>query len=645
MSKPLPAQPSLRQLQIQAKELARELKQSQPEALARLKRHHPHYLKLAEGAVPEGGFHLHDAQLVIAREHGFESWPKLRAHLDRVTLRRLVEAVEQGDVLKVRALLRQNPKLVNVDMAENDEHRVLHYAVLRRDEPMVRALMQAGADPHKGIYPHREATTALVLAKERVFSEIVTAIEEEEQFRREDMSCPNATVSPAQDRLYEKIRQGEHAAALAMLEAEPSLAKACDRDGATVLHLACEEGALPVIDWLLERHANPRKENLKGWAPLDAAVLRVGWKERARCALCPEVARRLLRHGAEMTPLVAAALGDLEALRELDRRDPKDLRETHFKHRGGPLSVAVTFGKPQALKLLLDLGLDANERHRLPDLEEEVISQGGPLLLAATFGEYEMARLLLERGADPSAQVYATGSPVGRAYGAQNVRMIQLMADYGGHPGAFQIGAQRDIEAARKLLKRDSSEKSIEDLVFGAAFGGCPEIVEMCLGKLPWSADDLRWHWLLCRPLSLGNHAPHSEHPELFDRSTYPECLRLMLRHGVDVNIRGRKGETLLHSIIAAGRMWNQEVMTEAERLQFARIALDASPDLTIRDQLLKSTPLGWACRWGREELVRLILAHGARAEEPDAEPWATPLTWSIKMQFPAITALLRQSS
>jgi len=259
MSQPLPARPSLRQLQIQAKELAREFKQSHPEALTRLRRHHPLYLKLAEGAIPEGGFHLHDAQLVIALEYGFESWPKLRAHLDRVTLRRLVEAVEQGDVAQARALLRQRPELVKMDMAENDEHRVLHYAVLRRDEPMVRALMQAGADAHKGIYPHRDATTAYVLAKEREFSEIVAAVEEEEQFRRETMSCPNATVSPAQDQLYDRIRKGEYATALGMLDADPSLAKACDRDGATPLHVACEEGALPVVDWLLAHYVNPRR--------------------------------------------------------------------------------------------------------------------------------------------------------------------------------------------------------------------------------------------------------------------------------------------------------------------------------------------------------------------------------------------------
>ena len=43
MTKSLPAQPSLRQLQIQAKELAKALNRSQPAALERIRKHHPGY--------------------------------------------------------------------------------------------------------------------------------------------------------------------------------------------------------------------------------------------------------------------------------------------------------------------------------------------------------------------------------------------------------------------------------------------------------------------------------------------------------------------------------------------------------------------------------------------------------------------------
>jgi hypothetical protein len=52
---------------------------------------------------------------------------------------------------------------------------------------------------------------------------------------------------------------------------------------------------------------------------------------------------------------------------------------------------------------------------------------------------------------------------------------------------------------------------------------------------------------------------------------------------------------------------------------------LDAGASTGIRDHLLKSTPLGWACRWGRIEIAKLLLERDADAVEPGAEPWASP--------------------
>ena len=69
---------------------------------------------------------------------------------------------------------------------------------------------------------------------------------------------------------------------------------------------------------------------------------------------------------------------------------------------------------------------------------------------------------------------------------------------------------------------------------------------------------------------------------------------------------------------------------------------LDSGASLTIRDPLLKSTPLGWACRWGRVELVKLLLERGADPVEPLAEPWATPRAWAEKMEHTAVLAALR---
>ena len=69
--------------------------------------------------------------------------------------------------------------------------------------------------------------------------------------------------------------------------------------------------------------------------------------------------------------------------------------------------------------------------------------------------------------------------------------------------------------------------------------------------------------------------------------------------------------------------------MTHQEQCAFARILLDAAASLDVRDELLRSTPLGWACRWGGRELVELLIERGADVVEAEAEPWATPLAWA----------------
>jgi hypothetical protein len=72
-------------------------------------------------------------------------------------------------------------------------------------------------------------------------------------------------------------------------------------------------------------------------------------------------------------------------------------------------------------------------------------------------------------------------------------------------------------------------------------------------------------------------------------------------------------------------------------------ILLDAGAHTDVRDGFLKSTPLGWACRWGRMELVTLLLARGVDPIEPGAEPWATPLAWPQRRQQAGIASILRQ--
>jgi ankyrin repeat protein len=86
----LPAQPSLEQYKKQAKELLKAHRAAEPDALKRITRHHPTLHKLSPAEIATANFTLTDAQLILAREHGFESWPKFAAHIETQRLIRTV---------------------------------------------------------------------------------------------------------------------------------------------------------------------------------------------------------------------------------------------------------------------------------------------------------------------------------------------------------------------------------------------------------------------------------------------------------------------------------------------------------------------------------------------------------------------------
>jgi ankyrin repeat protein len=260
-----------------------------------------------------------------------------------------------------------------------------------------------------------------------------------------------------------------------------------------------------------------------------------------------------------------------------------------------------------------------------------------------------MAEMLLERGANPNVHVYASGSPVYSAYSHRESTMVELLRRYGGVVGADILGSYRETELARQMLAHQTDGPQVEGMVapgkrlaeelleFGAS-GGDPEIVWMALERVDWPRDDPRWFWILGSPLSFWNHIPwlYAGNPEL-DRGTYLTCFRLVLER-CGPNQRGRFGRTMLHEVAALG-----EHVTAEEGSAFATMLLDAGARVDVRDDLLKSTPLAWACRWGRTEVVKLLLKRGADPVEAKAESWATPRAWAEKMGHDAVLAVLQE--
>jgi hypothetical protein len=117
MTKPLPPNSNLEFDRKQAKALLKAYRAQLPEAVQRVKSFHPRLQHSFEQQIPPEAFSLSDAQLVIAREYGFSSWPQLKHRIESLRAG-LVDAFEQfanalqaSDTPRVKDLLQKHPAL------------------------------------------------------------------------------------------------------------------------------------------------------------------------------------------------------------------------------------------------------------------------------------------------------------------------------------------------------------------------------------------------------------------------------------------------------------------------------------------------------------------------------------------------------
>lgn len=139
----LPVHTSLEQLRHQAKDLLGAAKAGDPEAVARIR------------AVSDP-LQLASAQLALAREYGFASWPRLKREVERR------EILTSRDVSRLRRLLAEEPELARSKMEHWRDHKqalpLAYMAMLRFDHErlglpgelpgtgaVAQALIEAGA--------------------------------------------------------------------------------------------------------------------------------------------------------------------------------------------------------------------------------------------------------------------------------------------------------------------------------------------------------------------------------------------------------------------------------------------------------------------------------------------------------------------
>jgi ankyrin repeat protein len=147
----LPPHPSLEQYKKQAKDLVKNCKSGDPEAIRRIKQHHPRLDKLSDSEIRDVRIILADVQLVLAREHGFESWSKFVKQIEAMTRKNSVVSSDpvaafievacapldsghaSGTLERAESILAAHPEIA---------HSSIHTAAILGDDAAVRRFLQ-----------------------------------------------------------------------------------------------------------------------------------------------------------------------------------------------------------------------------------------------------------------------------------------------------------------------------------------------------------------------------------------------------------------------------------------------------------------------------------------------------------------------
>lgn len=552
----------------------------------------------------------------------------------------ICNAAQAGDLQRVQEILAVKPELVTQDIASNNEHQPIHLAAEEGHTEIVRLLLEAGADPLKGIYPHRGATSALTMAKDREHTAVVEVIEAWLNEQRGTTSKGEALTRAAADGDIEGI--------YSLLNADAKLINATDRGGETALFKAIERGDLSLVLELLDRGADVDHRAADGSRPIHRCLAH-SWKAPDEMYKTYAIlAGALIARGAEYDLWVACGVGDVEGAKWFidaceDKTQLCKSRVPFWEDYENPLVVACFQGHTEVVRLLIDAGADPDAPFEMDVADEKVKQWGHPLWYAANRGHYDVVKLLLERGANPNTAVYASGNAVCWAYQYGHKRVADLMFQHGAVADLLSYLLTNNLPAIAEILQRDASEH--KGLLDGAITAGNLDMVAVALRDNP-EYDEIKGFNLLAaavRGWRLGNLKINNEG---FDRRDSIAILDMLLEYGIDPNLRNPRDErfnfTILHHL--AGKSCNPITYghTAEEVVEFARMLLNHGADINALEDKLKSTPLGWAARFGQKKFAEFLLECGADPNLAGAA-WATPLAWAEKWGHTEIVEILRE--
>lgn len=282
----LPDRPNLDQLKRQAKDLLHAARAQDADALARFR------ILPANVRTPA----LHDAQSVIAREHGFASWNDLREHVEELTL-----ALDQAVVQFVEAATGDRPDRAERLLALHPAipKQSLHAALVLGDLAEVERRLRPELATTKGGPREWEPLHYLchgVLARRSAEREAgVVAIAKRLIALGAD---PNLRYPWQHHGVFRPILWGAVCIARSLPLAQALLDAGADPSDGVTLPLAASGGDLAALDLLLAHGVDPNRAWASdGSTPLYAIL---HWSR------IDTGVRWLLAHGADPDPVFAA---------------------------------------------------------------------------------------------------------------------------------------------------------------------------------------------------------------------------------------------------------------------------------------------------------------------------------------------------
>jgi ankyrin repeat protein len=155
----------------------------------------------------------------------------------------------------------------------------------------------------------------------------------------------------------------------------------------------------------------------------------------------PEIARLLAARTGTLNIFEAAAVGDLERVRELVQQD-SELVNAYAADGFQPLGLASFFGHVELVRFLVSEGALVNSA-------SENDMRVMPLHSAVAHRHLEIARVLLGQGADVNAPQRSGFTPLQGAVKNGQVEMTKLLLEHGADPDLQCTGGRTPREEAQ----------------------------------------------------------------------------------------------------------------------------------------------------------------------------------------------------